>query len=232
MGSLSGNVAIVTGAGSGLGKETVHRLVRDGVNVVACSRTPAKVETLEQELKHVADRVHITQADISVPEDVTRLTQDTLSRFGRIDILINNAATFQNALLADLPLSSWNEQIENNITGAFLMIQSSLPVMRKQQSGIVINFTSSLAEAGGAGFGAYGATKAALETLTHTLNEEEYTHGVRAHVINPGIMQTNMQAMGEDPGDVAEKLLRFIQQDRETSGQVIDLSRPGIEYHI
>src|SRR5699024_8205591 len=102
-----------------------------------------------------------------------------------------------------------------------LVSKECLPVFRKQRRGQIINFTSSLAKTGAPGFGAYSATKAALEAFTYSLNDEERMFGIRAHVVDPGVMKTAMHAKGRDPKEVALKISHFIQQNHDAAAQAI-----------
>jgi 3-oxoacyl-[acyl-carrier protein] reductase len=220
---LENKVVIVTGAGSGLGKETALLLGNEGAKVVACDRFAHKIEVLKRECERYQGKVLALTADVSKEDQVKALVDQTLSVFGRIDILINNAAVFENFLIADTTIDSWNYQLTNNLTSAFLMSRECIPQMRKQRAGKIINISSSLAKSGGAGFGAYSASKAALETFSYTLDEEESQNGIVVNIVNPGVMKTDMQTTGVDPAYVARKLLRFVAEHDRHAGKVIDL---------
>ncbi|WP_139492087.1 SDR family NAD(P)-dependent oxidoreductase [Brevibacillus dissolubilis] len=221
MGKFQNQVIIITGAGAGLGRETALLLARQGACVVACDHQESKVNKLRDELAAISSCSLAIKADASVESDVDSLFAQALEAYGKVDVLINNAAVFENYLIADTSLESWNYQLTNNATSAFLMIKAALPVMRRQKSGQIMNVTSSLAKTGGAGFGAYSASKAALEALTYSVQEEEGQHGIIANVFNPGVMKSDMQTLGEEPAKVAEKLARILDQNYVYSGQVI-----------
>ncbi len=221
--AVENKVVIVTGAGSGLGKETARLFLGKGAHVVACDFSEHKIRTLQSEWEEDHKHVLAVIADVSKEQDVKALLDQALSRFGRIDILINNAAVFENILIADTTLDSWNYQFTNNVTSAFLMSRECIPYMRRQKSGIIVNISSSLAKTGGAGFAAYSASKAALETFTFALDEEESRNGIIANVVNPGVMRTDMQTTGADPAHVAKKLLKFVAEHDRCAGKAIDL---------
>jgi 3-oxoacyl-[acyl-carrier protein] reductase len=212
---LQNKVVIVTGAGSGLGKETAISLAKSGAKVAICGRRAHKLAAVEEIISASGQgEVLAIAADVSVESDVKMFIQAVFSKFGRIDVLINNAAVFQQYDVADMSLDTWNVHIDNNITSVFLAMREVLPIMRKQKLGKVINITSGLAREGAAGFGAYSASKAAVESLTYSVDDEEYKNGIRAYAFNPGVMKTELQAFGDDPAYAARKLLTFIQLNK------------------
>jgi 3-oxoacyl-[acyl-carrier protein] reductase len=221
---LSQQTVLITGAGTGLGKELAHLFVQEGAKVIVCGRRSDKIQQLKEELKADGSRILAASADMSQQRDVKALVDQAVSRFGRIDIVINNAAVFENTSIADTGLDSWNYQIQNNMTSTFLVSRECIPVMRKQKSGQIINITSGLAETGASGFAAYSATKAAVEAFTFSLEEEETNNGIFAYVINPGVMKTNMQSLGVHPKVVAEKLVKFVKQSPNPTGKVVPIS--------
>jgi len=223
MGVLENKVVVVTGAGSGLGKDTAILFAREGAYVAACDVVETKVDALREDLADFAEQVLVVKADVSKEKDVRQLIQEAYAKFGRIDIVINNAATFENYLISETTIESWNSQFENNVTSVFLMTKECLPIMRKQKSGQFLNITTSLAQTGGAGFGPYSASKAALETLSYTVQEEEGRYGIQVHVINPGVMRSDMQTTGADPALVASKLVEFSKQNNRHVAKVVHL---------
>lgn len=223
MSGLQDQVVLITGAGTGLGKELALQLAKEGAKLVVCGRRPAKLAELEEELADYAGQIVAIQADVSHEDEVKTLVHEAVSRFGRIDVLINTAAVFANSSVAESSLEEWNYQINNNLTGTFLMSREVIPQMRKQKEGKILNFTSGIAKTGADGFGGYSASKAAIEALTYSIDEEERRNGIYAYVINPGSMKTNMQATGVDPARVATQLVNFIQSRVEPTGKVLQL---------
>lgn len=232
MSKLNDLVVIITGAGTGLGKDLALLFAKEGANVVGCGRRKEKIQQLERELQAYPGQVLALSADVSQEQEVKSLVDKAVSRFGRIDVLINNAAVFENSSILETSLESWNYHFQNNVTSTFLMTRECIPVMRKQRSGQIINFTSGLAKTGANGFGAYSASKAAIEAFTYSIDEEERRNGIHAHVINPGVMKTNMQAIGTDPKRVAGKLIRFVTEAPVPEGKVIQLDELDMEFHI
>lgn len=224
MKNLKGKVAIISGAGSGLGKETALAFARAGANIVICGRRYAKLEQVEHFItsQYEVDVLPI-RADVSSESDVKMLVQAAVAKFQKIDILINNAAVFQQYHVIDSPLDSWEYQLHNNATSVFLMMRECLPIMRNQKSGHIINITSGLVREGAAGFGAYAASKAAVEALTYSVEDEEHKNGIQVHVFNPGVMKTNLATIGDDPAKVAPYLVELAQSDSVSEKKVIQL---------
>ncbi|MFC0270831.1 SDR family NAD(P)-dependent oxidoreductase [Metabacillus herbersteinensis] len=224
MGNLQRKVAIITGAGSGLGKETALAFAKDGTNIVICGRNYSKLEEVENLIKDkYAVEVLPIRADVSSEADVKVLVQATLAKFKGIDILINNAAVFQQYRILDSPLDSWDYQFNNNATSVFLMMRECIPIMRAQRSGKIINITSGLVREGAAGFGAYAASKAAVEALTFSVQDEEHKNGIQVALFNPGVMSTNLATIGDDPANVAPYLVEIAQSKAKNKKRVMQL---------
>lgn len=220
-------MVVISGAGSGLGRELSLVFAQTGFNVAICD---CDEYSLNETMQLIANRMNSSHldynvlsvvTDVAVEEDVQRLVKAVMKQFNRIDVLINNAAVFENYSLQDMSLQSWEYQINNNLTSVFLMTKHCLSFMRQQKKGKIVNITSSLAK-GGAGFGAYAASKAAVEALTTTIDEEEGRHGIHCFAVNPGIMRTKLQALGEDPSVTAQRVFEIIKDDN-TFNHIIDV---------
>ncbi|WP_096198893.1 SDR family NAD(P)-dependent oxidoreductase [Bacillus sp. FJAT-45350] len=219
--ALTDKVIVITGAGTGLGRETAIQAVKAGAKVAACCRQEGNMISLQEELSAFEGQLVAIKADVSIEAEVNAFVETTLSTFGRIDVLINNAAIFESYEIADSSLNSWERHFENNVTTAFLMSRATIPAMRKQKEGRIISLTTGLARQGAGGFGAYSASKAALETLTYTIEEEEHANGITSYVFNPGVMKTELQASGDNPKDVAPALLHIASSSNITSRKII-----------
>ncbi len=224
MGILKGKVAVISGAGSGLGKETALAYAKAGVNLVICGRNYGKLEQVEDLItRQYSVSVLPIRADVSSESDVNMLFQAALAKFQRIDVLINNAAVFQQYPIIDSPLDSWEYQISNNATSVFLMMREVLPIMRNQKSGHIINITTGLVREGAGSFGAYAASKAAVEALTFSVEDEEHKNGLQLHVFNPGVMKTNLATIGDDPANVAPYLVELALTNSKGDKKVVQL---------
>jgi len=182
MARLRGQVAVVTGAGTGIGRATAVALAREGARVVAVGRRRESLGETIAALDGDADGSVAATADITDEDAVQRLAADVVERWGRIDLLVNNAGlNVPRRDLAGLSVANWHAVLQVNLTGTFLMTHAVLPVMREQRSGTVIN-VSSIAGLRARGFTgpAYNAAKAGVNSLTESVNLAERQHGIRA----------------------------------------------------
>lgn len=192
MGTLSGKIAWLTGAGSGIGQAGAVELAKAGATVVITGR---RAEALEETRRLVTDaggQVEKLPLDVSDKRQVAHAAKELLDRHGRCDILVNCAGVnVPRRYYKDLAPEDWDKVIGINLNGALYCISAVLPAMRTQHGGLVINISSWLGRwVGYLGGAAYGASKHALATLTHHLNIEEGMHGIRGCVIYPGEVAT------------------------------------------
>lgn len=226
MGIIQNKVAIITGAGSGLGRATAIGFAREGALVVLCGRRLNKLEEVAREIAEAGGQAVPIRTDVSDERQVSHCVQSVLERFGTVDILLNNAAVFQAASVTETSLAAWEYQIGVNLTGAFLMLKACLPVMRKHNYGRIVNITSGLAYNGAGGYAAYSASKAALESLTRTAADEEAAYDILINLYNPGMIKTEMHATGKDPATVVPDLLHLVSLPRKgLSGRLLEAAR-------
>lgn len=224
MNNLTGKVALISGGGTGLGKETALAFAKAGINLVICGRHTDKLEQVKDLITGQYDvDILVVGADVSVESDVKALFKAAFDHFQRVDILVNCAADFNQYHVIDCPLDSFEYLIHNNTTSVFLMMRECLPIMRNQKAGHIINITSGLAREGAAGFGAYAASKAAVEALSFSVEDEEHKNGIQVHVFNPGVMKTSLFHIGDDPANVAPYLLQLAQTKSLHEKKVIQL---------
>jgi NAD(P)-dependent dehydrogenase (short-subunit alcohol dehydrogenase family) len=190
--NLEGKIAIITGAGSGIGRGLALALAREGVRLVVCGRRIEKLhETVELVTNQGGESLAV-QADVSVETDVNRTVQSTLQRYGRFDILINNAGISDGTQLHEMDVNDWDRIMAINLRGPFLTMRSVLPHMRTQQSGHIINISS---ESGIEYYhkdGAYGTSKHALNDLGEYVQRENQEYNIRVNTICPGMVVTEM----------------------------------------
>jgi NAD(P)-dependent dehydrogenase (short-subunit alcohol dehydrogenase family) len=185
-GKLAGKRAIVTGASSGIGKEVALRLLQSGAQVSLVSRNPDRI-LHELPAGSNAKGYAIDLGDIS---QVSAKMQTIVADMGGVDILINNAGMAYIGELIDMPLTEWQKLFDLNLTSIFQCLQATLPTMRSQKSGKVINVASIAAKQGFPAWGAYCATKFALLGLTQSVMLEEQPHGIKVMAICPGSVDT------------------------------------------
>jgi NAD(P)-dependent dehydrogenase (short-subunit alcohol dehydrogenase family) len=185
-GKLAGKRAIVTGASSGIGKEVALRLLQSGAQVSLVSRNPDRI-LHELPADSNAKGYAIDLGDIS---QVSAKIQTIVADMGGVDILINNAGMAYIGELIDMPLTEWQKLFDLNLTSIFQCLQATLPTMRSQKSGKVINVASIAAKQGFPNWGAYCASKFALLGLTQAIMLEEQPHGIKVMSICPGSVDT------------------------------------------
>lgn len=189
MGQLEGQVAIVTGAGSGIGRATAQAFAREGCRVAVVGRRREPLEELAAEL---GDAALVLPADVSDPAAVDAAVAQVLSAWGRVDVLVNNAGlNVPGRHLPDVTAEDWATVLGVNLTGTFAMTQAVLPTMRSQGSGTVLNVSSIAGLRAFAPSGpAYSAAKAGVNSFTESLNLTERVHGIRACAVCPGEVET------------------------------------------
>jgi len=226
MGIVQNKVAIITGAGSGLGKAAALGFAREGAIVVLCGRRMHKIAEVERQITEAGGRALAVRTDVSDEAEVSRLIGTVLDRFGTVDILLNNAAVCELASLTETSLQSWEYQFSVNVTGPFLMMKACLPIMRKHNYGRIVNITSGLSHNGARGYAAYGASKAALESLTRAAADEEESYDILINMYNPGMIRSEMHATGKDPEVVVPDLLHLVSLPRKgLSGRLLEAAR-------
>jgi 3-oxoacyl-[acyl-carrier protein] reductase len=194
-GRLAGKVALITGAGRGFGRAIAETFAREGARVAANylgSRAGAEAVVAEAE-RFGAEAVAL-RGDVAREDDVRALVAATLTRFGRLDVLVNNAGIMVRAPLLAVPADECRRMFDVNVTGTMLCSRHALPAMIEQKGGRIINLSSQLAQrpVGGSGFAAYAATKGAIESLTRVLAAEVGAHGITVNAIAPGGIDTDM----------------------------------------
>ena len=213
-------VSVVTGASSGIGRATAELLVERGARVAIFARSAGKLKTLARKYE---DRMLAVPGDVSDADSVERLFAQTESRFGRCDILINDAGTYVSKRVERMTERDWDRVFAVNVRGAFLATRRAVKNMIARRSGAIVNVSSISGVIGPEkfpGFSAYCASKAALIEFTEQLAVELKEHGIRVNCVSPGSVDTPMWAAvsGGAPADmtateVAEVIL-FLASDR------------------
>lgn len=201
-GLLDGKVVIITGASSGIGRGVALAAASDGAKAVAVGRDGERLASLAEELESQGCVDFITlECDVTNEADMERMTKEVLSRFGRIDALVASAGVGKSPSsksvfpveTARLPLKEWEEVLKVNLTGVFLSNRAVLPAMKEQRSGTIINISSHPAGVKGQPYApAYSASKFGVVGFTEALFEEVKSHGIKAHVVLPGLTETPM----------------------------------------
>ena len=198
---LEGKVALVTGASQGLGRALALAFAREGARVAINSRSEEGVRPVAGEAESAGAEVLALAADVSRSADVERLVGAAVERFGRIDVLVNNAGVLGPRVpIEEYPEDEWRRVMDANLNGLFLVTKAAIPHM--PEGGSIINVVSGVSVEGRAEWGAYSVSKFGVEGLTQILASELEERGIRANAVDPGGMRTEMRAAAypeEDP---------------------------------
>jgi serine 3-dehydrogenase (NADP+) len=218
--SISGRVVLILGASSGIGRAAAVLFAREGAHVVAAARRQSRLESLKEELAREQHDITVRCADVTSPEQMQLLAQETLNKFGNIDILVYASGTnTRDRSMERLNPEIWDSLLDSNLNGAFYATHAVLPAMRAARSGLLIYISSMggiMPDLSGA---AYQASKRGVLGLAHAVRMEEKLNGIRTSVICPGLVNTELVeqrpvkvspdvlAQALQPEDVAEAIL-------------------------
>jgi len=192
--SLHDKVALITGASQGIGRAASLVLAQAGAKIAVAARTPEKLASLAGEIETAGGEALAIPMDVADPAQVKAGFQQVLAKFGKLDILVNNAAITRDTLALRMKLEDWEAVLRTNLTGAHLCIQQALGVMIRQRSGRIINISSVVAETGNAGQSNYVASKAGLIGLTRAIAVEVASRNITVNAVAPGFIDTPMTA--------------------------------------
>jgi NADP-dependent 3-hydroxy acid dehydrogenase YdfG len=192
MEELSKKIAIITGAGTGIGQGVALQLASEGTKVVICGRRESRLEEVLGAIRDQGGEGLAYQADVSDAEDVDHLVRKTQQAYGDIDILINNAGIGGGGAIHNHDIQTWDEVMAVNLRGPFLTSRAVLPGMRAKGQGHIINISSESGLEYYQGDGAYGVSKHALNALGEFIQRENQDFGVRVDTICPGMVITEM----------------------------------------
>jgi NAD(P)-dependent dehydrogenase (short-subunit alcohol dehydrogenase family) len=200
--SLQGAVVAVTGASAGIGRECAVAFAREGARVAIAARRLDRLEAVAEAVRAAGSEAFVMGVDVAKPGDVKRFVDGTVARFGRLDVLVNNAGYGVRGRVEDTPVESYERLMDVNFLGTVYGCQAAVPVMRRQGSGVIINVSSIVGHRALPGGGAYAATKAAQVSLTEALRVELAGSGVHACSVHPVGTETEFGevAARESPG--------------------------------
>ena len=231
--TLAGKVAIVTGGNRGIGLAIARLLAEDGASVVVSGRDAARLEAAVKELESLGAPAMAVAADAAKREDADRLVEATRERFGRIDVLVNNAGITRDQLLVRMKDDDWDQVLDTNLRGVFLMTRAVGKVMMRQKSGRIINIASAAGAMGNPGQVNYSAAKAGVIGLTKASGRELAHWNILVNAVAPGLIETDMAA--SIPVEAREAMLqqvplKRIGQGREVAEVVRFLAGDGASY--
>ena len=192
MTNLQGQVAIVTGGGTGIGRGIALALGQAGVKVVVCGRRPDPLNEVVQTIQGHGGTALAYPIDIAQETEVVQLVKTTLAQWGRIDILINNAGVFATGYIHNHTIEAWDRIMAINLRAPFLLARMVLPYMRQQKSGHIINISSESGIEYEENNGAYAVSKHALNALGQLMQKENQAYNIRVNTICPGMVVTEM----------------------------------------
>jgi 3-oxoacyl-[acyl-carrier protein] reductase len=196
--SLSGRVALITGASQGIGRTCALRLAKEGAIVAAAARNQEKLNELVAEITAAGGKAAAFALDVADEEQVKSTVKAAIARFGKIDILVNNAGITRDQLVMRMKRADWDAVLQTNLTSAYLCIQQVIPSMLKQRAGRIINITSVFGQMGQAGQANYSASKAGLIGLTMAIAREVGSRNITCNAVAPGFIETPMTAVLSD----------------------------------
>lgn len=240
--NIAGKVIVITGASSGMGEAAARHLAANGAKVVLAARRLDRIEAIASELKQQGKEATAVQVDVAMYEDVENLIRVTVKAYGRVDVLINNAGLMPLSRLDQGKVDEWNRMIDVNIRGVLHGIAAALPYMKAQKSGHIINTASVAAHLIFPASSVYSATKFAVRALTEGLRQESAAYNIRATLISPGAVKTELldhitdkevQAVNQDyvenvgvPAETYARMVAFAINEPEDVGVSEIIFRP------
>ncbi len=209
--NIQGKVIVITGSSSGLGEATARMLSAQGASVVLGARRLERLEKLAEEINSKGGKAHAVQTDVTDVKQVQHLVDEAVKKFGRIDVMLNNAGLMPQSPLEKLRVDDWNKMIDVNIKGVLYGIAAALPYMKEQKSGQIINVSSVAGHVVSPGSAVYSATKFAVRAISEGLRQEVKPYNIRSTIISPGAVQSELPASSTDP-EVAKRMEEFYKQ--------------------
>ena len=191
-GRHAGKVAVVTGGSRGIGRAIALMLAAEGAKVLICSRRQEAAEMVASEIRSAGGGGAAVRADMAQRADVEALITGCVERFGRLDILVNNAAITKDALVLRMKDEDWDDVLDVNLKGAFFTTRAVLRPMLKQKSGRIVNISSVVGMLGNPGQANYVAAKAGLDGFTRTVAREVASRAITVNAVAPGFIETEM----------------------------------------
>jgi NAD(P)-dependent dehydrogenase (short-subunit alcohol dehydrogenase family) len=212
--NFAGKVAIVTGGGKGIGRAIALGLAASGASVVVAARTKPEIDAVAEEINKTGGKAIAVVTDLTVSEQLEELVKKAVSTFGRLDILVNNAARSAMRSLLDMREDGWDKIFDTNVKSVWLLGRIAARQMIEQKAGQIINITTVGAEKTEPGMGAYNTSKAALKMLTRCMAREWAGYGIRVNAVGPAITRTEFSKPIWSNQDVAKHMIAGIPMGR------------------
>lgn len=209
MQNIKGKVVVITGASSGLGEASARLLAAEGASVVLGARRVERLKALADELTRSGGKAIAVTTDVADREQVKRLLDAAVQKFGRVDVMLNNAGVMPLAPLERLKVDEWDRAIDVNFKGVLHGIAAALPHMQRQKSGHIINVASVYGHKVGPNAAVYCATKFAVRAVSEGLRQEAKPYNIRTTVISPGAVVSELQEQISEP-NIAQSSRAFV----------------------
>jgi 3-oxoacyl-[acyl-carrier protein] reductase len=233
MAQLANQIAVVTGAGRGIGRAIALKFAAEGADVVVVSRTAENSEKVANEVRALGRKAWALAVDVSDGNAVNAAAEKILAEAGRVDVLVNNAGVTRDGLLMRMSEADWDTVLNTNLKGAFLFTKALTRAFAKQRSGRIINVASVIGLIGNAGQANYAASKAGLIGFTQSVARELASRGVTCNAIAPGFIETDMTAVLNEAmrTELLKKIpLASFGQAEDIAGAALFLASPAARY--
>jgi 3-oxoacyl-[acyl-carrier protein] reductase len=233
MSGFEGRIALVTGASQGIGRACALALAKAGATVALAARNEAKLASVAAEIEAAGGKAAAFALDVADEASIKAGAKAILERFGKVEILVNNAGITRDGLVLRMKRADWDDVLSTNLTGAFLLTQALLSAMLKNRWGRIINISSVVGRTGQAGQVNYAATKAGLIGMTRSLAREVASRGVTVNAVAPGYIETPMTAVLDEKQTAAMMAtipLSRAGTDSDIASAVVYLASDGAGY--
>lgn len=202
--NIKGKIVIITGASSGIGRETAKLLAARGAWISMGARRKDKLDEIAKEIRNAAGQAVVWETDVTIRADVERLVKKTIETYGKVDVLVNNAGIMPLSRIEELQYEDWDKMIDTNIKGVLYGMGAVLPYMKEKKSGHIINIASVAGHRVpvGSGSAVYSATKFAVRAISEGFRQEATPYNIRTTIISPGAITTEL------PDSVKDKTIK------------------------
>ncbi|MGE5218884.1 MAG: SDR family NAD(P)-dependent oxidoreductase [Chloroflexota bacterium] len=231
---LQDKVAVITGGAQGIGRAIALGMGREGAKIVVADLQAERAQNVAEEVLNLGAEAIAAKTNVADETSVRRLAEQTFARFGRVDILVNDAGTYLKAPVTSKSEEDWNRTINVNLGGNFLCARAFVPAMRKQKSGRIISIASSIAHTGAREFADYAASKAGIIGFVKALARELGPDGITVNAICPGSANTDMPRRHRSEEEVMARLratpLGHVLQPEDIAGPILFLASDAAAY--
>ncbi|SNR41588.1 SDR family oxidoreductase [Flavobacterium sp. ov086] len=224
MNNIENKVIVITGASSGLGEASAKALSAKGAILVLAARRLERIDALVEEFSKNEKKALAVQTDVTDFTQMQTLMQAAVNKFGRIDVLLNNAGIMPSTPIMDCDVTTWNQVINVNINGVLNGIAAVLPYFKEQKSGHIINVSSVAAHKIGKGSGIYSATKTAVRAISEGLRMEAKDFNIRTTIISPGVIDTELPSASGIPDESTKQFYQAVAIPADSFARVVEFA--------